>query len=46
MILLAQAFLRPGDEVVFGEQAFIVYKLATMLFGATPGARADAGLSP
>jgi histidinol-phosphate aminotransferase len=36
MILLAQAFLRPGDEVVFGEQAFIVYKLATMLFGATP----------
>jgi histidinol-phosphate aminotransferase len=36
MILLAQAFLRPGDEVVFGEQAFIVYKLATMLCGATP----------
>ena len=36
MILLAQAFLRPGDEVVFGSQAFIVYKLATMLFGATP----------
>ncbi|MEY4403388.1 MAG: hypothetical protein RIR91_1423, partial [Verrucomicrobiota bacterium] len=36
MILLSQAFLRPGDEVVFGSQAFIVYKLATMLFGATP----------
>jgi histidinol-phosphate aminotransferase len=36
MILLAQAFLRPGDEVVFGAQAFIVYKLATMLFGAKP----------
>ncbi len=36
MILLAQAFLRPGDEVVFGSQAFIVYKLATLLFGATP----------
>ena len=36
MILLAQAFLRPGDEVVFGAQAFIVYKLATMLLGATP----------
>ena len=36
MILLAQAFLRPGDEVVFGSQAFIVYKLATMLYGATP----------
>lgn len=36
MILLAQAFLRPGEEVVFGSQAFVVYKLATMLFGATP----------
>ncbi len=36
MILLAQAFLRPGDEVVFGAQAFIVYKLATLLYGATP----------
>ncbi len=36
MILLAQAFLRPGEEVVFGSQAFVVYKLATLLFGATP----------
>ncbi|MFM9146965.1 MAG: histidinol-phosphate transaminase, partial [Verrucomicrobiota bacterium] len=26
MILLAQAFLRPGEEVVFGSQAFVVYK--------------------
>lgn len=47
MILLAQAFLRPGDEVVFGAQAFVVYKLATMLCGATavevpmPGYRHD-----
>ena len=47
MILLAQTFLRPGDEVIFGSQAFIVYKLATMLFGATsvevpmPGYRHD-----
>ncbi|MDR2982885.1 MAG: histidinol-phosphate transaminase [Puniceicoccales bacterium] len=36
MILLAQAFLRPGDEVVFGSQAFIVYKLAALMFGAVP----------
>jgi histidinol-phosphate aminotransferase len=36
MLLLAQAFLRPGDEVIFGSQAFVVYKLATTLFGATP----------
>jgi len=36
MILLAQAFLRPGDEVVFGSQSFVVYRLATLLCGATP----------
>ncbi|MDR2845449.1 MAG: histidinol-phosphate transaminase [Puniceicoccales bacterium] len=36
MILLAQAFLRAGDEVVFGSEAFIVYKLAALLFGAKP----------
>ncbi|MDR1497371.1 MAG: histidinol-phosphate transaminase [Puniceicoccales bacterium] len=36
MILLAQTFLRAGDEVVFGAEAFIVYKLAALLFGAKP----------
>jgi histidinol-phosphate aminotransferase len=36
MILLAQTFLLPGDEVVFGKEAFIVYKLAALLFGAKP----------
>ncbi|MFW6217858.1 MAG: histidinol-phosphate transaminase [Verrucomicrobiota bacterium] len=34
--LLGHAFLRPGLEVVMGAQAFIVYKLVTLLFGATP----------
>lgn len=34
--LLGHAFLRPGLEVVMGAQAFIVYKLVTKLFGATP----------
>ena len=34
--LLGHAFLRPGLEVVMGEQAFIVYKLVAKLFGATP----------
>ncbi|MFT5837151.1 MAG: histidinol-phosphate aminotransferase [Candidatus Azotimanducaceae bacterium] len=34
--LLGHVFLRPGLEVVMGEQAFIVYKLVTKLFGATP----------
>ncbi len=32
--LLGHAFLGPGDEVVMGNPAFIVYKLVTMLFGA------------
>ncbi|MGC6455422.1 MAG: histidinol-phosphate transaminase [Coraliomargaritaceae bacterium] len=34
--LLGHVFLRPGLEVVMGAQAFIVYKLVTRLFGATP----------
>ena len=34
--LLGHVFLRPGLEVVMGAQAFIVYKLVTHLFGATP----------
>ncbi len=32
--LLGHAFLGPGDEVVMGNPAFIVYKLVTLLFGA------------
>lgn len=34
--LLGHVFLRPGDEVVMGTPAFIVYKLVTLLFGAKP----------
>ena len=34
--LLGHVFLRPGLEVVMGSQAFVVYKLVTKLFGATP----------
>ena len=34
--LLGHVFLRPGLEVVMGAPAFIVYKLVTRLFGATP----------
>lgn len=33
--LIGHAFLQEGDEVVMGEQAFIVYKLITLLFQAT-----------
>jgi len=34
--LLGHTFLRPGDEVVMGNPAFVVYKLVTLLFGAKP----------
>jgi len=32
--LLGHVFLKPGDEVVMGNPAFVVYKLVTLLFGA------------
>ncbi len=34
--LVAHVFLRPGDEAVMGAPAFVVYKLVTLLVGATP----------
>jgi histidinol-phosphate aminotransferase len=34
--LLGHAFLGPGDEVVMGAPAFVVYQLVTRLFGARP----------
>lgn len=34
--LLGHVFLQPGDEVVMGSPAFVVYKLVTLLFGAKP----------
>src|SRR6478752_124582 len=34
--LLGHAFLAPGRECVMHASAFIVYKLVTLLFGATP----------
>ena len=33
--LMGHVFLNPGDEVVMGAPAFVVYKLVTLLFGAT-----------
>lgn len=33
--LIAQAVLRPGDEVVFAWPSFVVYPMATQMFGAT-----------
>jgi histidinol-phosphate aminotransferase len=34
--LLGHAFLAPGVECVMHQSAFIVYKLVTLMFGATP----------
>lgn len=33
--LIAQAMLRPGDEVVFAWPSFVVYPMVTQMFGAT-----------
>jgi histidinol-phosphate aminotransferase len=36
LALLAQAYLRPGDEVLFTEHAFLVYRVVTLSNGAVP----------
>lgn len=34
--LLANAYLRPGDEVLFSEHAFLIYRIAALANSATP----------
>jgi histidinol-phosphate aminotransferase len=36
LTLLAHCYLRPGDEVLFGEHAFLVYKIAALSNSAVP----------
>ncbi|MBV9991101.1 MAG: histidinol-phosphate transaminase [Alphaproteobacteria bacterium] len=36
LTLLAHAYLRPGDEALFTEHAFLVYKIATLANSAVP----------
>ncbi|HEX2590565.1 MAG TPA: histidinol-phosphate transaminase, partial [Rhizomicrobium sp.] len=36
LTMLAGIYLHPGDEVVFSEHAFLVYKIATLSNSATP----------
>jgi histidinol-phosphate aminotransferase len=36
LTLLADAYLRPGDEVLFSEHAFLVYRIVTLANSATP----------
>jgi histidinol-phosphate aminotransferase len=36
LTLLADAYLRPGDEVMFSEHAFLLYRIATLANSAIP----------
>jgi len=36
LTMLANAYLRPGDEVLFSEHAFLVYRIATLANSAVP----------
>ena len=36
LTMLANAYLRPDDEVIFGQHAFLVYKIATLANSAKP----------
>jgi histidinol-phosphate aminotransferase len=36
LTLIADAYLRPGDEVLFSEHAFLVYRIVTLANSATP----------
>jgi histidinol-phosphate aminotransferase len=36
LTMLANAYLRPGDEVMFSEHGFLVYKIAALANSATP----------
>jgi histidinol-phosphate aminotransferase len=36
LVMLAHAYLRPGDEVLFTEHAFLVYRIVTLANSAVP----------
>ena len=36
LTMLAHAYLRPGDEVLFSQHAFLVYRIATLASSAVP----------
>ncbi len=40
--VLAAAYLGPGDEAIYTEHGFLVYRIAILAAGATPGCRARA----
>jgi histidinol-phosphate aminotransferase len=44
LTLIANAYLRPGDEVLFSAHAFLVYRMATFASSATPVAAPEPDL--
>ncbi|MBU6299880.1 MAG: histidinol-phosphate transaminase, partial [Alphaproteobacteria bacterium] len=44
LTMLANAYLRPGDEVLFSEHAFIVYRIAALANSAVPVAAPENNL--
>jgi histidinol-phosphate aminotransferase len=44
LTMLAAAYLRPGDEVLFSEHSFLVYKIAALANSAVPVAVAEKNL--
>jgi histidinol-phosphate aminotransferase len=44
LTMLANAYLRPGDEVLFSEHAFLVYRIATLANSAKPVSVAEKNL--
>lgn len=44
LTLIANAYLRPGDEVLFSAHAFLVYRMAALANSATPVAAPEPGL--
>lgn len=43
--LIAQAFLSPGDEAIYTEHGFLVYRIATLAAGGVPVIAPETGLT-
>lgn len=46
LAMIANAYLSPGDEAIFTEHAFLVYRIVTLAAGATPVVIAEPGMQP
>ncbi|GAB5378382.1 MAG: histidinol-phosphate transaminase [Acuticoccus sp.] len=45
LAMIANAFLSPGDEAIFTEHGFLVYRIVTLAAGATPVVVPETGLA-